>query len=212
MHDVIHGRSSTLQSKSETHPAVGNAPEKQENCFVIFPLEAVVQVVLWTYPTNFLQTQRVPMGHDVLHSKAAMKAPVLVTHHRSFVTTVKARHLPLIQLGGQKWHNWKMVKDEGLDVRNAHLTPSFKERFLGNHRLTITTTFTITSDQFSSSWRLGLNQPTIILQDPSVRELNHKPTALSRLIFAPMTVSYIQISLPTSSISALYLDDMISTT
>lgn len=131
-----------------------------------------------------------------------MEAPILVTHHRSSVTTVKASHLPLIQLSGQKWQNWKTVTDKGVDVRNSHLGPNFKEKFLGSHRLTITTTFTITSDQFSSSWRLGLNQTTIILQDPSVHKPNHKPTALSRLIFVPMTVSYIRISLPTS-ISAL---------
>lgn len=109
MHDVIHGRSSTLQSKSDTPPPRrGHAPQKRENFFVIFPLEAVVQVVLCTYPTKLLQTLRVPTGHNVQYSKVAlrlMEAPILVTHHRSSVTTVKASHLPLIQLSGQKWQN-----------------------------------------------------------------------------------------------------------
>lgn len=71
------------------------------------------------------------------------------------------------------WMEVAELKDEGVDVHNAHLALVFMERFLHSHRSTTVTTFSRTSDQFFSRWRSGLNQmhhPSIQLKGPKIGE------------------------------------------
>ena len=89
-----------------------------------------------------------------------------------------------------------------------------RESLLRSYNSVAATTFSSTSDQFFSNWRSGPNQTPSILHGPSFQVKgpgrtqpfhapNRKPTDFSRLILAPVTASYLPISLLTSSTSAL---------
>ena len=97
-----------------------------------------------------------------------------------------------------------------------------RESRLRSHNSVAANTFSNTSDQFFSNWRSGPNQTPSILHGPSFQmkgpgraqpfhEPNRKPTDLPRLILAPVTASYLPISLLTSSTSALLVTSTLTT-
>ena len=96
-----------------------------------------------------------------------------------------------------------------------------RESRLHSHNSVAATTFSSTSDQFFSNWRSGPNQTPSILHRPSFQmkgpgraqpfnEPNRKPTDFSQLILAPVTASYLPISLLIYSTSALLITSMLT--
>ena len=100
-------------------------------------------------------------------------------------------------------------------MREQHTSARpFRDSRLRSHNSVSATTFSSTSDQLFSNWRSRQNQTPSILHGPSfqmkrpgrappLHEPNRKPTDFSRLILAPVTASYLPISLLTSPTSAL---------